>query len=136
MPQDKVNALDTELQLLKNMIWGSQVDNTAMKDLRTENAFLKEDMTAIQATMTEKHADFSKQWTTIIKKGAAAPKKEVISLEEDKRSSKALNVLVHGMPVGDTPMADAQALFAKMGAYLACESAWRVGKTELPTRPW
>ena len=87
---------------------------------------LKEEINAIQAAMVEKQVEFSNQWTTIVKKGAAAPKKVVISetLEEDKRrNSKALNVLVQGMEMGDTPMVVAKKLFTTMGINLTCESA-------------
>ena len=37
--------------------------------------------------------------------------------------------------MGDTLMADAEALFTKMRVDLTCESAWNVGKIELPNRP-
>ena len=58
------------------------------------------------------------------------------TLEEDKRrNSKALNVLVRGLEMGDTPMSDAEALFTKMGINFTCESARRVDKVELPNCP-
>lgn len=46
-----------------------------------------------------------------------------------------MNLLVRGMEGGDTPLADVQALFTRMGINLACALAWKVGKVELPARP-
>lgn len=55
--------------------------------------------------------------------------------EEKQRANKALNILVRGMDIGDTPMADAQFLVTKMSVNLSCDSAWRIGKMELSQRP-
>ena len=38
------------------------------------------------------------------------------------------------MEIGDTPLADAQALFTKMDINLTCESTWRVGKGDMLKR--
>ena len=37
--------------------------------------------------------------------------------------------------MGDTPMADAEALFTKTGVNLTYEPGWRVGKINLPNWP-
>lgn len=95
-----------------------------------------------------KHAEFTQQlnegkekiieWKQVVKKGASVTKKVLMSdaLEEEQRwSNKALNVIIRGLVMGDTPMVDAKALFTKMGINFTFETAWRVGKDDALMSP-
>lgn len=52
--------------------------------------------------------------------------------EEKRRSNKTLNVIIRGLVMGDTPMADAKPHFTKMSVNLTFETAQKVGKDDAP----